>query len=131
MTLTDYFLYTIWALFPAFYFISIIYVKLERLSGRTTRDDLGDFFRQGFFTLLCVIVSILVDRYILKDLIQGTIGDLIPLGFFRIILFPVVLIGLGKVIGPSKTIRVSQVTRVGDLPSQKRQRQKKNQRNKR
>ena len=107
MTLTDYVLYTIWCLFPLFFIGLIIWAKLEKLSNQHNRDDIGDYFRQAWFLIVCVALSIIIDRKFLADLVKYFPVD-IPLLYYRLILFPLVMFIMGKIFGGSKKIEVEK-----------------------
>jgi len=117
-------LYGVWFLFPGFYLIAMIYCKLEQVSGKRIRHNLKDYVHHMFFLLACALISILLDQYALADIAQSIYPDLIPLGFYRIILFPVVLLLGAKLLGGSKEIRIKKAPRVGDLTPRDKNRRK-------
>lgn len=80
------------------------------------REDLGDNVRQFIFLLICVFVCIGLDRWFIPWFSNELLTGMLPTGFFRIIAFPCVLLVLGKLIGPSKAIKINKATRVGDMP---------------
>ncbi len=116
MELKDIILYGIWCAFPAFYLILIIYALLERSSGNRTRADIPDYTKQMFFLIGCVLVSLGLDKTFIPWFSEEILAGMLPMGFFRIILFPCVLLIGSKLIGGSKAIKISRVARVGDLP---------------
>ena len=102
------FLYIIWALLPLFFFIMALWAKLEQISNKDKRQNPGDFFRQGLFVTACVIIAVLIDQTVLESFVQSLAPDFMPLGFFQIILLPIILLVAAKVYGPSKTIRITK-----------------------
>lgn len=109
-------LYIIWALIPLFFFLMGLWSTLEQMSGKQKKDNPGDFFKQGFFVLGCVLVSVLIDRYVLAQIVQGLLGEILPLEFFQVILLPLILLIAAQLIGPSKEILISKAPH----PSQKK-----------
>ena len=98
-------LYIIWSLFPLFFFILGLYAFLEKKSNKHARaQNPEDFFRQGFFVLMCVLASVGIDRYVLPEFLE----DEATINFIRIILLPVVFWVGGMVIGPSQAIRIAK-----------------------
>ncbi len=106
MTISDYAFYGIWLLLPIFYFVVALWGKLERSSGERNRDDLGDYVRNGTVALLAVIVSVGIDRFLLPALDDTLLTDLMPIFFFRVLLYPVVFVLINLALGPSKKIQI-------------------------
>lgn len=121
MQATDYVLYGIWLLFPLFYFGLALYAKLERISGTTHRSDIKDNVRQGFFVLICVVIAYFADRSALQYIATNVFMDMLPLGFFRVMIFPVILYLMAMIVGPSKEIKITKTrTNLGDLSKRKK-----------
>lgn len=104
-------LYIIWFLIPSLFFVIGLWSKLEQLSGKGRRENPGDFFRQGFFVLVCVLVCVGIDTYVLADIIDFLLPDILPLGFYQALLLPVVLYIAALIIGPSTPILISKAPR--------------------
>lgn len=103
-------LYLLWLLVPALFFVLALWIKLERLSGESKKESASDLLNQGLFTLGCAVASIAIDQLFLQDIIEATVGDLFPLGFYQFFLFPLVLLLGAKVVGPSRKILIPQVS---------------------
>lgn len=100
--------YICWFLLPLTFFGLATYAKLEQLGGSVRRQNPKELFQQGFFVLGCVLVCCVIDRYLLKDLADSFMPDLIPLGFYQIILLPVILLIGAKLVGPTRDILISR-----------------------
>ncbi len=111
-------IYIVWYLIPVFFFVIALWSKLEHLSGKNKRDNPADFFKQGLFVTACVIAAILIDKFLLQPLVPKLAGDLLPLGFFQVLLLPVVLYLAARIVGPSKAIRITKAPR----PSERKRR---------
>lgn len=101
-------IYSLWGLFTSIFFLMALWTFLEKVSGRDKRDQPWEYLKQGFFVLACVGVSFLIDNLFLEDLVSATFGDMIPLGFFQILLLPFVLLTGAKLIGGSKPILITK-----------------------
>lgn len=102
-------IYTIWFLIPTIFFTIALWSKLEQLSGRERRENVKDYVSQGAFVLLCVLVSVIIDQYVLEDIAYFIASFLpfdAPVGFFQVMLLPVVLYAGAFIIGPSKAILI-------------------------
>jgi hypothetical protein len=104
-------LYIIWILLPLMFFSLALWSKLEQISGKPKRDHVGDLVTQGFFVLICVIISFGIDYYFLPSLYAFIAIPWIPLGFYQVLLLPVVLFIAGKITGPSMDIRITKAPR--------------------
>ena len=101
-------LYIVWFLFPLFFFGIALWSKLEEVSTKKAkRENPGDFLQQGLFVLACVIVSVLIDQFVLESIVSH-FPDFAPLGFYQIILLPLVLLVAAMTVGPSEKIRISK-----------------------
>lgn len=107
-------LYFIWFGIPVLFILLALWAKLEQMSGKSRRENPGDFFKQGLFVLGCAGVSLLVDLYLLPRLDEGILPSWLPLLFFRIILFPAVLYIAALIIGPTKDIRIDKAPRLSE-----------------
>lgn len=106
-----YALYVLWCLLPLFFLTMALWTKLEEISTKQVKSDgAGDFFRQGIFVLICVIISFGIDFTMLESLV-APFTDFVPIGFFRIALLPSVLYLAALVAGPSKAIRITKASR--------------------
>ena len=101
-------LYVIWFLLPLFFFIIALWAKLEQLSDRPKRQNPGDFFRQGVFVLVCVLISVVIDQYLLAALVDFLSSDWLPLGFFQALLLPFVLYLAARIVGPSQDVLITR-----------------------
>ncbi len=99
-------LYLIWWLLPLFFFTMALWAKLEQMSNRNKQQNPGDFFRQGIFVTIGVLISMWLDSSVLPGLIPAIFPPSIPMGFFQVILLPVVLYLMALIIGPSKEILI-------------------------
>lgn len=103
-------LYVVWFILPAFFFLVALWAKLEALSGKTKREKPGDFVKNGFFVLACVLLAVLIDTYFLEHLVDNLVPFL-PLALFQILLLPFILLVAAKLLGGSKEIRISKAPR--------------------
>lgn len=101
-------LYVIWFAIPGFFFLMALWGKLETTSGKNKRDDIRDFFYQGLFVLGCVFAAVLIDTYILPQLVAAFAPEQLPLGFFEVLLLPAILLLAAKLFGPSQEIRIKK-----------------------
>jgi hypothetical protein len=99
-------LYVIWFLAPTFFFVLALWAKLEQMSGSVKKHDPISLFRQGIFILICVILACLIDTYVLEGIVASFSPQFIPLGFYQIMLLPVILILAARVVGPSEPILI-------------------------
>lgn len=106
-------LYILWFLIPAFFFLLALWAKLEQLGGSVKKQNPKDFFQQGFFVLVCVLICVVIDRYILADLVNNFAPEIMTLGFFQAILLPAVLLIGAKIIGPTQEILIGSKNRKG------------------
>lgn len=100
-------LYAVWLLIPAGFFAIALWAKLEQLSKSPRRQNPGDFARQAVFLLGCVIVSILLDRYLLSSLKGSEITEWLPMGVMQFLLFPLILLIAARLIGGSRQISIT------------------------
>lgn len=57
---------------------------------------------------MCVLFAIAIDQFILEALVNILSPEWLPLGFFQVILLPIILLIGAKLVGPSDKIRVSR-----------------------
>ena len=105
--MTTYVLYTIWFLIPATFFLIALWSKLEDWGGREKHENTGDYLRQGFFVLVCVIIAVVIDQNFLEDLIPSLFGDWLSIGVAQTLLLPFVLLIAAKVFGPTSPIQIA------------------------
>lgn len=114
MTTIDYILYGMWILAPTIFLLMILWAVLEKWSGKNARDDLGDYYRQVLFLSGCVVVSIILDRKVIESVaafVNSILSNLdfeMPILFFRLVLFPIVVVVAGQFIGGSKKVKVEK-----------------------
>jgi len=101
-------IYIIWFLIPLFFFTMALWSRLEQVGGKSKRENPGDFFRQGVFVLVCVLISIGIDQLLLEDIVSSVSPAFIPLGFYQIVLLPLVLYLAALISGPSKAIKIQR-----------------------
>ncbi len=102
------FIYGVWALLPLFFFLMALWAKLEQISDKQRKQNPGDLVKQGAFVLVCVLVSILIDQFVLESLAESIAPSIIPLGFYQVILLPVVLLIAAKIAGPTKAVSITK-----------------------
>jgi hypothetical protein len=101
-------LYIVWFSIPSLFFLLALWIKLERVSGRTKTENPKDLFNQGLFTLGCVFTAVFVDKFFLPSIVEMIGLDLFPLGFYQVFLLPLILLLAAKIVGPSKSILIAQ-----------------------
>lgn len=101
-------LYSVWLVIPLGFFVIALWSALELTGKSGKRQNPGDFFRQGFFTLVCAIICIIIDQTFLGFFVENFSPSFIPLGFYQVILLPLVLYIGALTVGPSKPIRVTK-----------------------
>ncbi|MCB0336040.1 MAG: hypothetical protein KDD62_07025 [Bdellovibrionales bacterium] len=97
-------LYGIWLLLPAFYFLLGLWCLLERYSKSPTKQNPEDFFKQGVFLAIAVAIAVALDQYVLGSLVAQYSPSFIPLGFYQILLLPLILIIGAKIFGGSEEV---------------------------
>ena len=102
------FLYVIWFLVPVFFLGVALWSKLEQMSGKHKRENPMDFVKQGGFVLICSVLCLLIDQYVISTLNEESLPSWLPVNFIRIVLFPVVLYVAAIIIGPTKEIRIEK-----------------------
>jgi hypothetical protein len=101
-------LYIIWFLIPAFFLFMALYAKLEQFGNSPRKQNPLDFLKQGLFVLLCIGIAVLIDQYVLESFVNSFSPDFIPLGFYRVILLPLLLYIGARLIGPTKDISITK-----------------------
>jgi hypothetical protein len=102
-------IYGIWLLVPLSFFLMALWSLLEGRQRKSRRSDTGDLFRQGVFLSLAASATILLDLLTL-DLLMGFLEGFVPRGLVEFSLFPLVLIVLAQLYGPSKEIRITSAS---------------------
>jgi len=113
-------LYIIWFGVAVLFFALWLWSRLEEWSGKTRKENPGDFFKQGCFVLACATICFLVDHYMLSKLTEEELPLGIPLLFIQIILFPLVLYVAALLIGPTKVIRIEKAARPTEIIEKRR-----------
>ena len=103
-------LYVIWFLLPLFFFVVALWTKLENFSKKNYTQSAAEPFWQGILLLVCCFVALGIDQYLLESLWDTLSPDFIPLGFYQVMLLPVVILAAAKIVGPSKDIRIKSRT---------------------
>ena len=112
----NYVFYTIWGLIPLIYFLLVLFSRLEQSShvskGKKRSREASDLFRQALFVTACALVTFLIDYFFVdQGMLEDLLPEFVPLGFIKLILFPIVLMVLGKLVGGSKPIRIEKAPR--------------------
>lgn len=98
-------LYSIWMLFPLFFFLVFLWGVIGKFSKKGAPSDNKDIFNQFTFVTLGVVVAILVDQFVLPFIFPFS-NSYVPNGMLRGVLLPVVFTILSYIMGPSKAIRI-------------------------
>lgn len=101
-------LYCLWGLLPLTFFVLALWSQLERIGGKKKHEKPGEFLRQGLFVLICVLVAVGIERFVLPWLMTAFLSRLAPLEFFQIVLLPFILVIGAQLVGPSKEILISK-----------------------
>ena len=101
-------LYLVWILIPLTFFLLALWSKLEQMSGRPKKDHPGDLVRQGFFISGCVVVSIVIDHFLLPYLYSSFSPVWVPYGLYELLLLPLILYVAAISFGPSSDIRITK-----------------------
>ena len=88
-----------------------LWAYLEKVSNKQKIENPGDFFKQGFFVLVCALVSVLIDQFALESIVETILGDTQSLALWQVLLLPAVLYIAAISIGPSKAIFISKAPR--------------------
>ena len=113
------FLHIIWFSLPAIFVFIAIWSKLEALSGKANRGQIGGYLKQAAFLLVCALVSLGIENWFLEDFVVSYLDPIIPLDLARIVLLPLVLLVAAKLIGGTKPIQIKS-SRVSRERSKKR-----------
>jgi hypothetical protein len=105
------FVYIIWFGLPALFFSLSLWSKLEQLGKSHKKQNPGDFFRQGVFLLVCALICLVLDRYVLEWFVENIAPEATPLGFYQLIIFPLVMVIGAKFAGGSKPILIENAPR--------------------
>ncbi|MBX7137924.1 MAG: hypothetical protein K1X83_08075 [Oligoflexia bacterium] len=99
-------LYTIWWLIPAVFFALALWGGLESFSKSPKKERPSEFLKQGLFVSACVLFSMALDQYALPSIAALFDSEWLPLGFFQLILLPIVLYFGALMLGPTKAIYI-------------------------
>jgi hypothetical protein len=105
-------LYFIWFLVPAVFFLMALWSGLEKISKSSRPQDPKLLFKQGLFTLLCVVLAILIDHYLLRQELADMIPEWLPLLIIELFLLPLILWIMALLIGGSKEIEITKAPNV-------------------
>lgn len=85
--------YYIWFILPGIliFFGTSAFIR-PYLSKRAAREDVRSYFEQAGFTLICFVVAVLLDRFLLADLMKDYLKDPITFILTRFFTYPVVLL---------------------------------------
>ena len=106
------FLYFIWALVPVIFFLAALWSALEKISKSSRPQDPKLLLKQGLFTLLCVIIAVLIDHYLLRQELVDVLPEWLPLLIIEIFLLPFILWLMALCIGGSKEIDITKAPNV-------------------
>jgi hypothetical protein len=79
---------------------------LENSGKGQKHHEVGNYLRQGTFLLVGAGLALAIDRYLLIPRLEGVLPEWLPLGVIEVALFPLVLLSLGAIVGPSKDISI-------------------------
>lgn len=103
--------YISWLLLPIFFLGHALWVVLEQAGGKGLGEKPGDYFKQGLFVSACSLACYGIDQLILQTYVPIYSPTALPLWFYQLILFPIILVLGAKLIGGSKEIRISKAPR--------------------
>ncbi len=112
MSTNDYIVYGFWCALPLSQVVLTIYYYLEYLSKKGNKIAVIDGAKQTGFLMICLAFTFILE-FLLLDFIHYAVNYLLdilslslPRTFFRIILFPTVLVFAAKMIGGSKELKM-------------------------
>lgn len=114
-----YVIYFLWALIPLFFLLSLLWAYLERAAGQTLTIRLDDYWKQAGFTSLSWGIYVLIDIFVVQGSLYSFIEGIMPVLLFKLLLFPLVLLVLGTLVGGSKEIQIAKMTHVSRRPNRK------------
>jgi len=85
-----------------------LWAVLEKKFGHRKHEQPGDYSRQGWFTLFCVIVAFIIDIFTLENLVASYSPRVIPLPFYQLILLPLIMYIGAMIVGPSAELRIAK-----------------------
>ena len=115
-------LYVIWILVPLGLFLLVLWAKLEQIAGKNKVENIPDLFSQAVFVTACSGITYLLDTYLIDIAYASLSPDFIPIGFYKILLLPFVLLLGAKVWGGSKDIMISTAPNTDAARRKKKQR---------
>lgn len=104
----DMLMIALWVGIPLIFLLLFLWNKLEELSGKKRSFHTGDMWSQIVFLSICGIISWLIDKNVLVPLIPTLEQWGVPVGMTRIGAYFLVMILIGLIYGPSKTLRVGE-----------------------
>lgn len=114
MSTNDYIVYGFWLLLPLAQVVLTIYYYLEYLSKKGNKIAVIDGVKQTVFLIICLLSTFILE-FLLLDFIHSAanyvldiLGLSLPKTFFRIILFPAVLVFGAKMVGGSKELKTPE-----------------------
>lgn len=113
-------LYAIWCLLPLAFLLIGLWSLLEKIGGKTKRENPGDFFKQFIFVSGCVLASVAINEYFVIPQVPALLPSFVPLLLVQITLLPFVLYIGAICIGGSKAIRIEKVAHVSQNRRRKR-----------
>ena len=115
-------LYVIWILIPLGFYLLVLWAKLEQISGKNKVENIPDLLSQAVFVTVCSGITYLIDTYALEIGYSALSPDFIPIGFYKILLLPFVLLLGAKVWGGSRDIQISNAPNADAARRKKKQR---------
>jgi hypothetical protein len=112
-------IYAVWFLIPTVFFLIALWGKLEKLSGSTKNYHPADYVRQGCYVLVCVLISLAIDRFLLQPYYPDWIEEF-PLPMAQVLLLPFVLALAAKITGGTKPIRITKAGRTKEVKEGRR-----------
>jgi hypothetical protein len=104
--MATYVLYGIWFLLPISFFCLFLWAQLEKWGGSRTKQNPGDFMRQGCFVTLVIALCMGIDQILFEA--NALALDWQTLWLLRVLLLPAGLYVASMVIGPSKDVKIAK-----------------------
>jgi uncharacterized membrane protein YjjB (DUF3815 family) len=98
--------YIIWILIPGGMFLLALKDFIDKKSHRKKDRHSLTLMKQALFVFLCVVVSALVDKFLLDVVAESLLLDLVDRDLVLVLLLPFVLVVASMVVGPSKPILI-------------------------
>ena len=104
-------LYIIWILVPLAFYLLALWSRLEQSTqikkGKKRSKEAGDLLKQAYFVTGCSVATFLLDAYMIPK-IESMIPPSIPIEFVKLILYPIVLLVAGILVGGSDPVRIQK-----------------------